>query len=338
VVINSGNANACNGPRGLEDAWKVMGELAALLGEPPESILVASTGVIGRPLDVEKVLSGLRDIVPTLANSREAGKLASRAIMTTDTLPKEAALSLRKDEDEIRIAGMAKGAGMIHPNLATMICVVTTDARIDPPDLRKITQRAADKSFNMITIDRDTSTNDMLLVMASGAGGSPKIQDGDGSCDLFEEALTTLCIRLAMGLISDGVGAGNMFEVSIRGAATEEDARLVARTIAGSNLVKSAIFGCDPNWGRIVAATGYSGAEVDPDALGISLSVDDGGTLEWVRKGCQISEDKNEEARGYFAQETFTIVVDLGIGSCEARAWGCDLSYEYVRINSEYTS
>ena len=338
VVINSGNANACNGPRGLQDARRVVGESAALLDEDPERVLVASTGVIGRPLDVDRVLAGLGALIPELSDSREAGMMASRAIMTTDTVPKEAAISLDAGGGEIRIAGMAKGAGMIHPNLATMICVITTDARIDPPDLEGITRRAAENSFNMVTIDNDTSTNDMLLVMASGAGNSPRIEEDSGPGSLFEEALTRLCMRLARGLISDAEGASKCFEVEVRGAASLEDARLAARAIAGSNLVKSAIFGCDPNWGRIVAAAGYSGAGVDPDALGVSLVTEGGERMEWVRDGCQISEEKNEEARSFLAKEAFTIVVDLGLGDHGARAWGCDLSYEYVRINSEYTS
>ncbi|MBU7004825.1 MAG: bifunctional glutamate N-acetyltransferase/amino-acid acetyltransferase ArgJ [Theionarchaea archaeon] len=338
VVINSGNANACNGSRGMKDASRVASEAATLLGDAPESILVSSTGVIGRPLDVDKVLAGLGTIIPELADSREAGMLASRAIMTTDTVPKEAALSLNADGGEIVIAGIAKGAGMIHPNLATMICVITTDASIEPEELREITKRAADESFNMATIDRDTSTNDMLLVMASGAGRSPEILKGDRLYNQFEEALTRLCIKLAKDLISDGEGASRLFEVEVSGASTKADARLVARSIAGSNLVKSAVFGCDPNWGRIVAAAGYSGARVDPDCIDISLRTESGKNMEWVRCGCQISEEKNEEAREFFAEENFLIGVDLGLGSHGARAWGCDLSYEYVRINSEYTS
>jgi glutamate N-acetyltransferase/amino-acid N-acetyltransferase len=258
--------------------------------------------------------------------------------MTTDTVPKEAALSLDADGGEIRIAGMAKGAGMIHPNLATMICVITTDATIEPEVLREITARSADESFNMATIDQDTSTNDMLLVMASGAGESPEIKRDTRLYHHFEDALTRLCVKLAKGLISDGEGASKLFEVEVRGAETEEDARLVARSIAGSNLVKSAIFGCDPNWGRIVAAAGYSGARVDPDTIGVSLRTENASDMEWVRNGCQISEEKNEEAREILAKENFSIVLDLGLGSHRASAWGCDLSYEYVRINSEYTS
>jgi len=337
VVINSGNANACNGKRGIEDARRVIMEASALLDAEPEEVLVSSTGVIGRPLEVERILSGLREVIPSLSGSREAGENSSRAIMTTDTVPKEAAVGIEIGGKEIVIAGMAKGAGMIHPNLATMICVVTTDAAVDPGDLGEITERAAGKSFNMITVDNDQSTNDMLLVMASGASGSPRIQRGEVSYDLFEEALTELCIRLARGLVSDAEGASRCFEVEVRGAASAGDARAVALAVAGSNLVKSAIFGSDPNWGRIVAAAGYSGAKLDPDALGISLSTGS-RSMEWVRDGCQISEEKNEEARGFFSGENFSIIVEMGIGEHGARAWGCDLSYEYVRINSEYTS
>ncbi len=337
AVINSGNANACNGPQGMIDAKRTTERCADLLDTSPEKVLLGSTGVIGRPLPVQKVISGLESIVPNLSSNRRAGRMAAEAIMTTDSVPKEAAMSFDVGNEPMIIGGMAKGAGMIHPNLATMLCVITTDAGIHPHNLYGATREAADQSFNMITIDRDTSTNDMLLVMASGRRGSPHLTSRE-ELSVFGEALTQLCVNLAKKMVRDGEGASKIFEVEVIGATTPKDARVCARSIAGSNLVKTAIFGRDPNWGRIIAAAGYSGAEVDQERIGLSLESKDGSPLVWVAKGQQISEERNEEARGIISKDEFKIRLDLGLGQSRATAWGCDLSYEYVRVNSEYTS
>ncbi len=337
VVINSGNANACNGPSGLEDSRSVAAKAAELLGTAPEKVLLASTGVIGRPLDVSKILRGLDRILGDLSDSPDAGRMSARAIMTTDTRPKEAALRLDIDGHTVTVAGMAKGAGMIHPNLATMIAVVTTDASIRPAFLQRAVWEAARTSFNMISIDGDMSTNDTLLAMASGAAGGPEIEGGD-SYEAFSQGLNAVCTELGKMMVRDGEGATRIFEVQVRGADTEEDARECARSIAKSNLVKSAIFGQDPNWGRIVAAAGYSGARVDPDLMELWLEADDHQPLHWVSAGCGISEETNELARKFLGLESFRIVLDLGIGESSAVSWGCDLTYEYVKVNSEYTT
>jgi glutamate N-acetyltransferase/amino-acid N-acetyltransferase len=338
VVVNSGNANACNGQGGLDAAKLTCERCAALLGTSPEKVLLASTGVIGRPLPVDKVLGGLESAVPHLSGSREAGERAARAIMTTDTVAKEAAVRVPCGDDGITIGGMAKGVGMIHPNLATMLCFITTDARIDLSSLSQMTKAAAESSFDMITVDRDTSTNDTLLVMSSGLSRCPEVRPGEDVFSQFQEALTELCVHLAKELVRDGEGASRIFEVEVLGAGSKEDARACARAIAGSNLVKSAVFGNDPNWGRIMAAAGYSGAALDPDRVSIRLFSHGGEDLPWVEGGQQISEQRNEEARAILASDSFKVSVDLGIGGFEATAWGCDLSYDYVKINSEYTS
>ncbi len=338
VVINSGNANACNGRRGIEDAYRIARKCARSLNTSVSRVLLASTGVIGRPLPVDKVLAGLDLAIPNLDSSRSASKAAASAIMTTDRVPKEAALRATVRGRYFTIGGMAKGAGMIHPNLATMLGVVTTDARIEPHLLARVLKEVADESFNMISIDRDTSTNDTLIALASGLSPAPEIRDKGGGLGVFREALSQVCISLAKQMVRDGEGATKIFEVEVSGARTQADARVCARTIAGSNLVKSAIFGCDPNWGRIMAAAGYSGAEVKQDKVRISLETLDGGALDWVIRGQQVSDDRNELARKLLGGESFRIKLDLGLGRFRATAWGCDLTYDYVKINSQYTS
>lgn len=338
VVVNSGNANACNGPKGLQIARKMAQRCARLLDTSPEKVLVASTGVIGRPLSLEKVLSGVESAVPQLSSSRSAGKKASEAIMTTDSVPKEAALRIRCEDGCITLGGMAKGVGMIHPELATMLAFITTDARIDAESLSKALREAADQSFNMITIDRDTSTNDTLFALSSGLSACPSIHSGQKNFSRFREGITQLCINLAKQMVRDGEGASKIFEVEVTGAENSRDARLCARSIAGSNLVKSAIFGLDPNWGRIIAAAGYSGAKIDQELVGLILETPDGKAMEWVANGRQISERRNTLAEKIMEGSSFKIKVDLGLGCFKATSWGCDLSYDYVRINSEYTS
>jgi len=336
VVINSGNANACTGNEGLEAARKTSLFCADLLGCAEEEILVASTGVIGRPFPLDKILSGLRSAVGRLSGGREASKRASAAIMTTDTVPKEAAIRIRWGEGLATIAGMAKGSGMIHPNLATMLAFVTTDAELEPDFIREALLHAADQSFNMITVDRDTSTNDTLLLMSSGLAGQPET-GREESLSEFRDGLTQVCISLAKQMVADAEGATKSFEVRVKGAASLSDARICARSIAGSNLVKTAIFGTDPNWGRIVAAAGYSGAALEPERVSLWLEADD-QLLEWVSGGRQISEKTNDRAREILGKRSFRIILDLGLGDWEATAWGCDLTYDYVKINSEYTT
>jgi glutamate N-acetyltransferase/amino-acid N-acetyltransferase len=338
VVINTGIANTCTGRDGLAASKSTCEKCASLLGTTPEKVLLASTGIIGRRLPVDKVMIGLESATPHLSGSREAGRKAAQAIMTTDTVAKEAAVRIPYGDEEIIIGGMAKGAGMIHPNLATMLCFITTDAHIDLSSLSKATKRAVESSFNMITVDRDTSTNDTLLVMSSGLSNCLEVIPGEEIYSLFQEALTELCTHLAKKLVRDGEGANKILEIEVVGARSKEDARVCARAIAGSNLVKSAIFGSDPNWGRIMAAAGYSGAKLDPSSVNINLLSDDGRKLSWVKGGQQISEQRNEEARVILEKDSIKINVDLNKGEFRATAWGCDLSNDYIKINSKYTS
>jgi len=328
VVANSGNANACVGPQGLEDARAMANEAAQLLGLPAEQVLVASTGVIGQSLPMERVLSGLRLAAAGL--SREGGHDAATAIMTTDTVAKEAAVTLELGGVQATIGGMAKGSGMIHPNMATMLCFVTTDAAIDPGLLQQALTTVVERTFNMITVDGDTSTNDMVLVLANGAAGNLLISAEDADYAAFAEALEAVCRKLAVAVAADGEGATRLLEVRVQGAATQQDARLVARAVASSSLVKAAVFGKDANWGRIICAAGYSGASFKPDAVDIYV-----GDIQVAKNGGALpfSEERATEMLSG-ARAVFTI--DLHNGVNDAVAWGCDLTYDYVKINGSY--
>lgn len=328
VVVNSGNANACNGEQGMSDALAMAAEVAGILNIPPGEVLVASTGVIGRKMPMDKVLPGIRAAAGQA--STDGGPLAAQAIMTTDTFPKEAALNLELGGKTVTIGGTAKGSGMIHPNMATLLCFITTDAAVSPACLKKALKYAADLSFNMITVDGDSSTNDMAVIMANGMAGNKMIDDEGSDYLYFREALTAVCTSLAKDIARDGEGATRMIEVKVLNAASDGDARLAARSIAGSNLVKAAVFGQDANWGRVICAAGYSGAVFDPEKVDIFLGdvqvARDGGSLEF-------SEEKALEA---LRKSTVTFTLDFKSGGCCATAWGCDLSYDYVKINADY--
>jgi len=328
VIINSGNANACNGKQGLQDAFSMGEEAARLLKIPREYALVASTGVIGQPMPMEQILPGIATAAAAL--NKDGSGAAAEAIMTTDTEPKEAAVCFSLNGARITIGGMAKGSGMIHPNMATMLCFLTTDAGIAPGCLKDILRYAVDRSFNMITIDRDTSTNDMVLLLANGKAGSREITEESKEYYFFRENLTRVCTHLAKSLARDGEGATKMLEVQVINAPTEAGARLAARAVAGSNLVKTAIFGEDANWGRILCAAGYSGAEFDPGQVDIFLN-----GIQVAKSGCSLSFSENE-ALETLAASTAQILIDLKTGSFNATAWGCDLTYDYVRINAHY--
>lgn len=328
LVVNSGNANACNGEQGMIDALAMGAEAAAALGIPEQFVLVSSTGVIGVKMPMEKVLPGIREAANSL--SPDGGALAAEAIMTTDTCPKEAAVSLKLGGKVVTIGGMAKGSGMIHPNMATMLCFITTDAAVSPACLKKALKYAVDRSFNLITVDGDTSTNDMALLLANGLAGNPEIDEEGPHYAAFRDGLTEVCTSLAVAVARDGEGATKLIEVEVKNAATMEDARLAARAVAGSSLVKAAVFGRDANWGRVLCAAGYSGAGFDPDRVDIFLGEEqvakDGGSLIF-------SEERAQEILG---RDTVKITIDLKIGAHNATAWGCDLSYDYVRINADY--
>ena len=330
VVVNSGNANACTGSQGFKDAL-VMGKLAAdELDLDPSQVLVASTGVIGRFLPMDRVREGV--VSAARALTPLGGDAAAQAIMTTDTRPKQAAASFDYVGRHYTVGGMAKGSGMIHINMATLLAFITTDAAVSAPDLSAALKRCADRTFNMVSIDGDTSTNDMLTLLANGAAGGPALTAGDGLAE-FEAALMAVCVDLSRQVARDGEGASRMFTVEVRGAVTEEDARTLARTVVSSMLVKAAIHGADPNWGRIVAALGRAGCEMVLDRL----RVDIGGTTVFSN-GSGLAEPDLASVAAAFAKDEVAIVCDMGIGDANATAYGCDLTPEYVHINADYTT
>jgi glutamate N-acetyltransferase/amino-acid N-acetyltransferase len=323
IVVNSGNANACTGEQGERDAIAMAEAAAAVVSCSPYEVAVASTGVIGFKLPVERIAAAL----PEIELSEAGWDDASRAMMTTDTRPKVTERELHLTAGTVRVGGVAKGAGMIHPNMATMLAFVTTDADVEADDLRRIVSRAAETTFNAISVDGDTSTNDTLLVLANGASGvTPKGAD----LAAFEEGIHTVCADLARMIVADGEGATKVFEVRVRGAASTADARVAARTITNSNLVRTAIHGGDPNWGRVLAAAGRSGARVDDRRASVRI-----GDLFVYRNGAPI-EVADKDVRALFAADAIEIEVTLGLGDGQAVAWGCDLSADYVRINAEY--
>ena len=328
VVVNSGCANASVGEPGLNDAVKMAGLAAQSIGVSPEAVLVASTGVIGKRLPMELIETGIRQI----AVSRNGGHELARAIMTTDTVPKEGAMAINAGESGFSIGGIAKGSGMIHPDLATLLCFLTTDAAVNIGFLRLSLQKAVAVSFNMVSIDGDTSPNDMVLIMANGLAGSRLISEGSRSADTFQQALSKLCIYLAKGIARDGEGATKLIEVTVSGASSTEEARLAARTIVSSPLVKTAVHGSDPNWGRILAAVGRSGVEVVESKTVLYI-----GNICLVKAGCPVSFNREEVVRVLDSSEV-PVRLELNLGTATATAWGCDLSREYVTINSEYTT
>jgi glutamate N-acetyltransferase/amino-acid N-acetyltransferase len=330
IVVNSGCANACTGEDGLADAESMAEVAATSLGLSPEDVLVASTGVIGPRLPMTRIGEGISRI----SLSREGGHALAKAITTTDTLPKEvsARVALGPDGPEIGIGGIAKGSGMIHPELATMLCFLATDAAVEPGFLKQALTRAADASFNMMTVDGDTSPNDSAIILANGASGSSRIEAGRPGAEEFQQVLEGVCISLARLLAMDGEGATKLIEVTVDGAATAADARRGARTVAGSFLVKAAVHGSDPNWGRIIAAMGRSGVEIVESKTDLYLD-----SICLMREGRPVPFDQ-QGARAVLDRAEVPIRVCLNLGSGRAIAWGCDLSEEYVTINSEYTT
>jgi len=328
IVFNAGNANAATGDEGLQRA-RQMAELAAKrFGVLPEDLLVASTGVIGVPLPIEK----LREGIERLEIRPDGGHDAAQCIITTDTRRKEAAVEVSGEGWSFRVGAIAKGAGMIHPNMATMLCFVTTDAAVDPSFLDSALKRGADVSFNMITIDGDTSTNDSLVLFANGLAGTPVLREGVPGAEAFEKALVEVCIRMAKAIAADGEGATRLIEVTVEGASSVRDARIAARTVAGSSLLKAAVYGGDPNWGRIACAAGYSGAELEVSRLDITIA-----GFPVLRRG-QVLPFDAAAASEALRQPEVSILVDLNLGAGRAVAWGCDLTEEYVVVNSKYTT
>jgi len=329
IVVNSGNANACTGAVGMADARETTRLVAEGLGAVEEEVLVCSTGVIGVPLPMERVRAG----IPPLIRGLGAGTLddVARAIMTTDTFPKLEVRTGKAGGAAYTIAGIAKGAGMIMPNMATMLAFIVTDAAVDPAWLRRVFAAGVDRSFNAITVDGDTSTNDTALILANGAAGNPVLADGaDGSTD-FVRLLDEVLLALAKLIVKDGEGATKFVQITVKGARSDADAKRAAMAVANSCLVKTAFFGQDANWGRIFAAVGYSGAEVDPDRT--ELFFDD---VRMVRNGVFAGGDAEARGTDVLRKKEFGVTVDLHLGGGEATVYTSDLSYDYVKINADY--
>lgn len=338
VIVNSGNANACTGEEGVVRAASTAHIVEKALGLPERRAFVMSTGVIGVPLPLEKIRAAVPDLVARL---REDGwEEAARAIMTTDTRPKWASRTLPDDLAPAVLVGIAKGAGMIHPHMATMLAVIATDLAIAPGVLQEALRHAVRHSFNRITVDGDTSTNDTVLVLANGRAGNPPLQDtGDPRFLHFQEALTSLCQDLAQQIVRDGEGATKFVTIRVVGAASEADALAAAKAVANSPLCKTAFYGGDANWGRILAAVGYSGARVEPARTSLWFAGGSDGErtpfLQVIAQGTP-TQYSEEEASHIFAQPEIDVLIDLGLGYGEAEVWTCDLSHEYVTINGAY--
>lgn len=336
VVVNTGFANACTGEQGYKNAQSTAALAAELLGVKKENVLVASTGVIGGQLPMDIIENGVRMLAPVLNGTAEAAALAAEAIMTTDTRPKQIAFEFTLGGKVCHMGGMCKGSGMIHPNLGTMLCFITTDASIDKALLQEALAAVADETFNMISVDGDTSTNDSVLVMANGLCGNDRITSKGSDYNAFYEALYETLKFLSMRIAEDGEGATKLFEVTVNGAATKADARTLAKSVVTSSLVKAAIFGRDANWGRILCAMGYSTATFNPDLVDISF-VSENGSLEIVKDGVATNYSE-EKATEILSAPKVTALIDVKDGDFSATAWGCDLTHEYVSINADYRS
>jgi glutamate N-acetyltransferase/amino-acid N-acetyltransferase len=335
VLINAGNANCATGEAGIAAAVQCCAAAAQVFGCMPEAVFPSSTGIIGVPLPVEKVRAALPALHDALGDTQEHFTAIAGAIMTTDTKPKTAFAAVDIHGSPVRIAGIAKGAGMIHPQLAaaphaTMLVYLSTDAAAEPALLQRLLEEAAETSFNRISIDGDTSTNDTVLLLASGASGAALTERNSST---FATALAEVCTSLAKQIVADGEGATHLVELNIRGAASDADALRIAKAIAHSPLVKTAWAGSDPNWGRLIAAAGYSGAQVDPASITIRL-----GDLLICDRGGRSACFDEAAAHRYLSQPEFTVHIDLGLGSGACRFWTCDLTREYVSINADYST
>jgi glutamate N-acetyltransferase/amino-acid N-acetyltransferase len=334
IVINSGNANACTGEIGIEHTRLMAAELASYMELHEDQVLVASTGVIGVPLPIDIITVGIKNTYKKLGISSDDASLAAEAIMTTDTLPKEISVEFSIDGKKIRIGGMAKGSGMIHPNMATMLAFITTDINISRDLMDKAFKESVDESYNMISVDGDTSTNDSVIILANGMSENKKIKEVNDEYLIFKQALHQVNTHLAKEIVKDGEGASKFITVHVKGATSKSEAKILCKSIITSNLVKTAFFGEDANWGRIVAAMGYSGAKFDPSKVSIKLF---NGThsIELMQEGTPLQFDEIL-AKNILKKNEITVQAILKEGKGEAIAWGCDLSYDYVRINGSY--
>lgn len=331
VICNSGNANTCNAD-GVQAAEQMAQLAAQAVYVAAQDVIVASTGVIGQPLPIQPIAAGVGPLAAAL--SKDGSGDAAEAIMTTDTVKKELAVEFTLGGKTCRLGGIAKGSGMIHPNLATMLVFLTTDAAISPEMLQKALQTDVRTTFNMLSIDGDTSTNDMVAVLANGMAGNPCITEENEDFAAFMTALNSVCVALCRAIAGDGEGATKRIECAVSGAADEQTAKTVAKSVVCSNLLKAAMFGADANWGRVLCAIGYSGADVDVEKIGVSFS-SAAGTIEVCRDGAGVAFCE-EQAKKILLEQEITILVDLHAGQAQASAWGCDLTYEYVKINGDY--
>ncbi len=330
VICNSGNANTCNA-NGIEIAEKMSELTARELGISANDVVVASTGVIGQPLDIAPIESGMHELVSGLGDN---SKLAAEGIMTTDTVKKEIAVSFEVSGKECRIGGIAKGSGMIHPNMATMLVFITTDCAISTPMLQKALSGDIQNTFNMVSVDGDTSTNDMVTILANGMAGNSEITCEGDDFDTFMKALNTVTVFLCKCIAGDGEGATKMIECKVSGAKDTDTAKTVAKAVICSSLTKAAMFGADANWGRVLCAIGYSGADVDVNKVDVSF-VSVAGEILVCKDGAGV-DFSEEVAKKILLEHDITIKIELNSGSGEATAWGCDLTYDYVRINGDY--
>ncbi len=334
IIVNSANANACTGQTGLENAYKMAELTANELNIDTEEVLVSSTGVIGVQLPMDIITAGIKKACGELKDNNSSA--AAEAIMTTDTYPKEAAVETIIDGKTIKIGGMAKGSGMIHPNMATMLSFIATDAAIEPQMLQKALSEVVDETFNMISVDGDTSTNDMVLVLATAEAGNKVIKEANEDFYRFKEALRELSFKLSELIVRDGEGATKFVTVNVKNAATVEDARKAARSVTTSSLVKTAIFGEDANWGRVIAAVGYSGANFNPEVVDMYIE-STAGKEQMMEKGMGLNFSE-ERAKKILSEKDITFIIDLKQGNFSATAWTCDFSYDYVKINADYRS
>ncbi len=336
IAVNSGNANACTGEEGVKSNKEMAQCFASLLGVEENTVLTASTGVIGAVFPIETVKEGIKNTFPMLGYDRNNALMAAEAIMTTDTYSKEVAVEFELGGKTVRMGGMAKGSGMICPNMATMLSFITTDADISAELLNKALKEDIKSTYNMVSVDGDTSTNDTVVVLANGLAGNDKVTEEGADYDTFKEALHYVNERLAKNLVRDGEGATKFMEVNVEGAATYEDAKTMAKSVVKSSLFKAAVFGEDANWGRVLCAMGYSGVKFDPNKVDIVFA-SSAGSILLMDKGTPIVFDE-DKAKMILSEKEIQVNIKISEGNEKATAWGCDLSYEYVRINGDYRS
>ena len=336
VICNSGIANACTGEEGFGYCKKTAEIAAEVLGIPADSVLVASTGVIGKQLPMDKIEAGIRSMATVLSPAGSAGTLAAEAIMTTDTVKKEIAVEVEIGGKKVTLEKIYKSSGMIHPNMCTMLGFITTDVEISKELLQEALSESVNDTFNMVSVDGDTSTNDTVLLLANGLAGNPVIREKDGDYEKFAEALNYVNTWLAKQIAADGEGATALFEVKVIGAERKEQAVTLSKSIITSNLTKAAIFGHDANWGRILCAMGYSGAQFDPEKVDLYFE-SAAGKLKIIEDGVA-TDYSEEEATKILSEKAVTAIADIKMGEASATAWGCDLTYDYIKINADYRS